>query len=131
MIVLPDSGPPHRSTAGLTARVEVAVGFAQPWTSYRSTPEGRRKPRKRGFAPPGPQPAGDRPLFATSTPAGCRCPFCDCGNTPGEPLWPTLCRAIYWCNRCRQPFEQLRRSKPPVEHPGGQVKRLLELAGAT
>jgi ring-1,2-phenylacetyl-CoA epoxidase subunit PaaD len=108
MIVLPDGGP-IAPLQGLTARVEVAVSFAEPWTSDRITPEGRRKLRKSGFAQPGPQPAGDRPLFATiTTRPAARCPFCDSGNTTLENPWPHAVPAIYWCNHCRQPFEQVK-----------------------
>ena len=53
--------------AGMAPRVEVEMTFAVPWTSDRVTPDGRRKLRQSGFAPPGPAAVvGDaRPLFAT------------------------------------------------------------------
>ena len=38
------------------------------------------------------------------------CPYCGSRNTPLEtPFGPTLCRAIYHCADCRQPFEQMKR----------------------
>ena len=40
--------------AGMAPRVEVEMTFAVPWTSDRITPDGRRKLRQSGFAPPGP-----------------------------------------------------------------------------
>jgi ring-1,2-phenylacetyl-CoA epoxidase subunit PaaD len=97
--------------AGMAPEVEVEMTFAVPWTSDRITPEGRRKLRESGFAPPargaGP---GDRPLFAT---IGLRptatCPWCGSADTSLENAFgPTLCRTIFWCNRCRQPFEQFK-----------------------
>ena len=105
--------------AGMAGRVEVEPTFAEPWTSDRITPAGRRKLRESGFAPPGPRPVDDRPLFATiavrpplagETPAaGVSCPFCGSLDTALEnPFGPTLCRAIFWCNACRQPFEQFK-----------------------
>jgi len=115
--------------AGMARRVEVEPTFAEPWTSDRITPEGRRKLRESGFAPPGPRPADEpagRPLFATigvrpvagspeatvaaSPEAGeASCPFCGSRDTALEnPFGPTLCRAIFWCNACRQPFEQFK-----------------------
>jgi ring-1,2-phenylacetyl-CoA epoxidase subunit PaaD len=110
-----------RRLAGMAPRVEVEPTFAEPWTSDRITPEGRRKLRDSGFAPPGPRPADeptDRPLFATIAvrptarppEAGeVPCPFCGSRETALEnPFGPTLCRAIYWCNACRQPFEQFK-----------------------
>jgi ring-1,2-phenylacetyl-CoA epoxidase subunit PaaD len=97
--------------AGLAPRVEVEMTFAVPWTSDRITPDGRRKLRQSGFAPPGPAGAGDaRPLFATipMRPTA-TCPWCGSADTALENLFgPTLCRTVFWCNRCRQPFEQFK-----------------------
>jgi ring-1,2-phenylacetyl-CoA epoxidase subunit PaaD len=98
--------------AGMAPVVEVEMTFAEPWTSDRITAEGRRKLRESGFAPPGPAaaPAGDRPLFATiATRPRATCPFCGSADTRMENAFgPTLCRAIFWCGRCRQPFEQFK-----------------------
>ena len=98
--------------AGMATDVQVELTFAEPWTSERITAEGRRKLRESGFAPPGPQPQtrGDLPLFATiATRPQAACPWCGSDDTALEnPFGPTLCRAIFWCNRCRQPFEQFK-----------------------
>jgi ring-1,2-phenylacetyl-CoA epoxidase subunit PaaD len=97
--------------AGMAPRVEVEMTFAVPWTSDRITPDGRRKLRQSGFAPPGPAAAGDaRPLFATiAMRPTATCPWCGSADTTLENLFgPTLCRAVFWCNRCRQPFEQFK-----------------------
>jgi ring-1,2-phenylacetyl-CoA epoxidase subunit PaaD len=97
--------------AGMAPRVEVEMTFAVPWTSDRITPDGRRKLRQSGFAPPGPAGAGDaRPLFATipMRPTA-TCPWCGSADTTLENLFgPTLCRTMVWCSRCRQPFEQFK-----------------------
>jgi ring-1,2-phenylacetyl-CoA epoxidase subunit PaaD len=91
--------------------VEVEATFAEPWTSDRITPEGRRKLRSSGFAPPAPSgQAEDGPLLLT---IGMRpavtCPYCGSRDTTMEnPFGPTLCRAIFYCNGCRQPFEQFK-----------------------
>jgi ring-1,2-phenylacetyl-CoA epoxidase subunit PaaD len=92
--------------AGMAPQVEVEMTFAVPWTSDRITEDGRRKLRESGFAPPGPA----QPLFATIPvrPAA-TCPFCGSADTRLENLFgPTLCRTLFWCNRCRQPFEQFK-----------------------
>jgi ring-1,2-phenylacetyl-CoA epoxidase subunit PaaD len=97
--------------AGMAPRVEVEMTFAVPWTSDRITAEGRRKLRESGFAPPGPAGAGDaRPLFATiAMRPTATCPWCGSADTALENLFgPTLCRTMFWCNRCRQPFEQFK-----------------------
>src|SRR6266511_6430480 len=98
--------------AGMAPEVQVEATFAEPWTSDRITPEGRRKLRESGFAPPAAPPSGSggQPLFATIAmrPAA-TCPYCGSTDTTMEnPFGPTLCRAIFYCNGCRQPFEQFK-----------------------
>jgi ring-1,2-phenylacetyl-CoA epoxidase subunit PaaD len=98
--------------ASLAPVVEVEATFAEPWTSDRITPEGRRKLRDSGFAPPPPAApgAGDRPLLLTiGMRPSANCPYCGSADTSMEnPFGPTLCRAIFYCNACRQPFEQFK-----------------------
>lgn len=98
--------------AGMAPRVEVEMTFAVPWTSDRITADGRRKLRESGFAPPGPAAAGaeGRPLFAAiGVRPSATCPWCGSADTTLENLFgPTLCRTVFWCNRCRQPFEQFK-----------------------
>jgi ring-1,2-phenylacetyl-CoA epoxidase subunit PaaD len=97
--------------AGMAPVVEVEMTFAEPWTSDRITAEGARKLRESGFAPPGPaREDGGRPLFATiAVRPSAACPWCGSADTTLENLFgPTLCRTLFWCNRCRQPFEQFK-----------------------
>jgi ring-1,2-phenylacetyl-CoA epoxidase subunit PaaD len=89
-------------------RVDVELSFAEPWTSDRITPIGREQLRASGFAPPphlrelGP-PGGLGELPTLTVVA---CPYCGSRDTTLEnPFGPTLCRAIYHCAGCRQPFE--------------------------
>jgi ring-1,2-phenylacetyl-CoA epoxidase subunit PaaD len=95
---------------GMAPEVEVEMTFAVPWTSDRITAEGRRKLRDSGFSPPGPAPSSDGPLFTTiTTRPQANCPWCGSADTALENLFgPTLCRTLFWCNRCRQPFEQFK-----------------------
>jgi ring-1,2-phenylacetyl-CoA epoxidase subunit PaaD len=79
--------------AGMAADVQVEMTFAEPWTSERITADGRRALRDSGFAPP----------------RSATCPFCGSRDTRVENAFgPTRCRAIFWCNHCRQPFEQFK-----------------------
>jgi ring-1,2-phenylacetyl-CoA epoxidase subunit PaaD len=97
--------------AGMAPVVEVEMTFAEPWTSDRITAKGARKLRESGFAPPGPaREDGGRPLFATiAVRPSAACPWCGSADTTLENLFgPTLCRTLFWCNRCRQPFEQFK-----------------------
>ncbi len=93
--------------AGMAPVVEVEMTFEVPWTSDRITEAGRRRLRHSGFAPPAPP---GRPLFATiPVRPTATCPYCGSADTTLENLFgPTLCRTLFWCNRCRQPFEQFK-----------------------
>lgn len=82
--------------------VTVKVSLNRPWTSDQISEEGRRRLKISGFAPP---PKGNlirlEPLV--------ECPYCNSRNTTMENAFgPTLCRAIYYCKNCRQPFEQFK-----------------------
>ena len=88
---------------GIADAVEVAITFAEPWTSDRITPAGRAHLRASGFAPP--------PLASTELPmlTSVGCPYCGSTDTSMDNAFgPTLCRAIFFCRGCRQPFEQFK-----------------------
>jgi ring-1,2-phenylacetyl-CoA epoxidase subunit PaaD len=73
--------------------VEVDVSFEIPWTSDRISAEGREQLRRSGFAPPGDL-------------AAVHCPYCDSARVAMDSLFgPTLCRSLFYCRDCRQPFE--------------------------
>jgi ring-1,2-phenylacetyl-CoA epoxidase subunit PaaD len=98
--------------AGMAADVQVEMTFAEPWTSERITADGRRKLREVGFAPPenGAESAFGRPPGDSARQnRRAACPYCGSRDTRLEnPFGPTRCRAIFWCNHCRQPFEQFK-----------------------
>jgi ring-1,2-phenylacetyl-CoA epoxidase subunit PaaD len=99
--------------------VRVEMTFSTPWTSDRISPEGRKKLRRSGFAPPphsAPpgvatgEAAGRRalPMVDPTVPAASRveCPYCGSTETTLENVFgPTQCRSIRHCSACRQPFE--------------------------
>jgi ring-1,2-phenylacetyl-CoA epoxidase subunit PaaD len=107
---------------GMAPQVEVEMTFAVPWTSDRITEEGRSKLRQSGFSPPAngsesafgrrPEDSGrqSRAVFTTiPVRPSATCPHCGSADTALENLFgPTLCRTLFWCNRCRQPFEQFK-----------------------
>jgi ring-1,2-phenylacetyl-CoA epoxidase subunit PaaD len=100
---------------GVADQVEVAITFDPPWTSDRITPHGRERLRLSGFAPPAPLPpteaaVGLAELDVLAVLPVAECPYCGSRNTTlDNPFGPTLCRAIYHCADCRQPFEQFKR----------------------
>jgi ring-1,2-phenylacetyl-CoA epoxidase subunit PaaD len=74
--------------------VAVEVSFSPPWTTDRITSAGREQLRVAGFAPPT---------------ENAECPFCGSRSTSLDNAFgPTLCRAIYHCNDCRETFEQFK-----------------------
>jgi ring-1,2-phenylacetyl-CoA epoxidase subunit PaaD len=88
--------------------VSVEISFAEPWTSERITSDGRRALRDAGFAPPHVSDEGG-PLSVLPVLPVAECPYCGSHNTSLENAFgPTLCRAIYHCAECRQPFEQFK-----------------------
>lgn len=89
----------------LATDIRVKLTFAPPWTSDRISTEGREKLRASGFAPPPLIGIGD--LLSTLDRA--TCPYCGSqATTLDNPFGPTLCRAIYHCESCHQPFEQFK-----------------------
>jgi ring-1,2-phenylacetyl-CoA epoxidase subunit PaaD len=93
--------------SGMAPDVEVEVSFAEPWTSDRISEAGRRKLQRSGFGPPiGGDGHGSEPI--TLAPVA-TCPLCGSRRTVMENAFgPTLCRAVYYCTACRQPFEQFK-----------------------
>ena len=98
------------SALGVADAVEVNVSFDPPWTSDRISPHGRERLRLSGFAPPQiPETPGLIGLDDLAVLPIAECPYCSSRNTTLEnPFGPTLCRAIYHCADCHQPFEQFK-----------------------
>ncbi len=88
--------------------VTVRATFDEPWTSDRITEQGREVLKRSGFAPPQrtmPAPRGNIIQLTQVV----ECPYCNSRKTVMENAFgPTLCRAIFYCHNCRQPFEQFK-----------------------
>jgi len=99
--VIRESIQAHLQQAG-AGEVEVRLVLSPPWSSDWITPAGREKLRGFGLAPPprhggSVESAWDQPVA---------CPFCGSLETElKNSFGPTLCRAIYTCQACTQPFE--------------------------
>ena len=79
--------------AGFDRPVEVAFTWRVPWTSDRISERGRTRLAAAGFAPP-------------AEPAAVRCPYCASSSVAMDSAFgPTLCRSLFYCRACRQPFE--------------------------
>lgn len=85
--------------------VEVKTVLHPPWTSDWITSQGRAKLERFGLAPPIIH-GGD---LESLVDAAAVCPYCRSDQTDRKNSFgPTLCRAIYYCNSCNQPFEQFK-----------------------
>ncbi|MEM7332968.1 MAG: 1,2-phenylacetyl-CoA epoxidase subunit PaaD [Chloroflexota bacterium] len=87
--------------------VEVIVHkqFNPPWTSDWISDEGRQKLKHFGLQPPN-RHGGNLVMtfFDVVT-----CPRCESKNTTlKNSFGSTLCRAIWYCNSCQEPFEQFK-----------------------
>jgi len=86
-------------------KVEVRIILSPPWSTEWITEKARAKLKSVGLAPP-PRHDGDLSLVLMELVA---CPYCDSKNTSiRNTFGPTLCRAIFYCNACQQPFEQFK-----------------------
>jgi ring-1,2-phenylacetyl-CoA epoxidase subunit PaaD len=98
----------EEAVRALGGEPDVEVVQDDSWSTDRITPEGRRKLREAGFAPPAPREAGGPTLLQLQSHAF-RCPYCGSTETRLENLFgPTPCRSIRYCAACRQPFEQFK-----------------------
>ncbi len=92
----------EKLTARGAARVEVKTVLTPRWSSDWITDAARAKLKAFGLAPP-PKHGGDVQLFF---PEQVACPYCNSTNTRAtNHFGSTLCRAIYFCRDCQQPFE--------------------------
>ena len=84
---------------------EVKVTFRQPWSSDKISEKGKAALKKFGLAPPpNSKLFTDLEILENAT-----CPRCNTTNTEiRNPFGPTLCRAIYYCNTCKEAFEQFK-----------------------
>lgn len=86
-------------------QVEVKTVLTPPWSSDWITAPARAKLKAFGLAPP-PMHGGDIALYFDQQVV---CPYCNSTNTRvTNTFGPTLCRAIYYCRNCHQPFEQFK-----------------------
>jgi ring-1,2-phenylacetyl-CoA epoxidase subunit PaaD len=99
-------------TAALAARgvepVRLRTVYAPAWTTDWLTNEAKAKLEAYGIAPPGP--AGQESLVsltrATPVADRARCPYCQSRDTRIESEFgSTACKAIAYCDSCKQPFE--------------------------
>ena len=84
---------------------EVRVSYKEPWSSDKISEKGRAAIKKFGLAPP-PSAALFTELEVLER---AECPRCSGTDTELKNVFgATLCRAIHYCNTCREAFEQFK-----------------------
>lgn len=86
-------------------KIDIEVSYKLPWTSDLISEKGKEALKKFGLAPPPP-----RHLFAEpDILEHAVCPRCGNSNTELKNTFgPTLCRSIYYCQDCKEAFEQFK-----------------------
>lgn len=95
----------HAMLALGAREVEVRLVLSPRWTSNWITGAARARLQAFGLAPP-PRHTGD---LESALAGPVACPFCGSSDTEQtNDFGSTLCRAIYVCRHCRQPFERFK-----------------------
>jgi ring-1,2-phenylacetyl-CoA epoxidase subunit PaaD len=85
--------------------VDVETVLYPPWTTDWLSEETRARLKAFGLAPP----ARHGGLIPITFYEQVSCPYCDSSNTVlKNSFGSTLCRTIYYCQACQQPFEQFK-----------------------
>lgn len=85
--------------------VTVETVLSPPWTTDWLSDETRARLKAFGLSPPARHGGNVAITFYEPAP----CPYCNSENTVlKNSFGPTLCRAIYYCQACQQPFEQFK-----------------------
>ena len=87
--------------------VDVKVVYSEVWTTERITEAGRTMLQSAGLTPPPRKNLMTLPMYQQAV--AHQCPHCGSHDTHLDNLFgPTPCRAIGYCERCHQPFEQFK-----------------------
>ncbi len=85
---------------------KVEVSYKEQWTSDRITKKGRKKLKEFGLTPP---PSKKQEEINEESFKNVECPHCSSTDTElRTPFGSTLCRAIHYCNNCKETFEQFK-----------------------
>jgi len=89
--------------------VSVKTVYSPVWTTDWLNEEARHKLKDYGIAPPVKAAVEEFIPFVINT-ESVSCPFCDSEDTVVRSRFgSTACKALYFCNSCRQPFEYFKR----------------------
>ena len=79
------------------------------WTTDWMSEDGKRKLKEYGIAPPSQSTEEHLKALITGKKKSVVCPFCNSENTKlTSAFGSTACKALHYCNECRQPFEEFK-----------------------
>lgn len=88
--------------------VEIRTTYSPAWTTDWISDAARKKLEAYGIAPPGPADSSELIPLRRRT-ATVRCPYCKSYDTQQRSVFgSTACKSIWFCNECRQPFEEFK-----------------------
>jgi ring-1,2-phenylacetyl-CoA epoxidase subunit PaaD len=83
--------------------------MAPAWTTDWMTEGGKRKLKAYGIAPPAYSTEEHLKALISGRKGPVACPFCNSTDTKlTSPFGSTACKALHFCNNCRQPFEEFK-----------------------
>lgn len=89
--------------------LEVKKDFSETWTTDWMTEEAKQKLKDYGIAPPGKTSSDEDILRQLRNTKTIPCPYCDSLDTELQSEFgSTACKAQYYCNDCREPFEHFK-----------------------
>jgi ring-1,2-phenylacetyl-CoA epoxidase subunit PaaD len=92
--------------AGGWPRVRVREVYSPAWTTDWISKEAKEKLASYGIAPPARSAAAEPLVQLDRRAPSIACPYCGSSNTNmRSEFGPTACKAVMYCNGCRQPFE--------------------------
>ncbi len=88
---------------------DVQWRYEPAWTPDRISVDGRAKLKEHGVTTPQGCEHHGRPAEVPLMTSAIPCPYCGSNQTRlDSPYGPTRCRAIYFCNACRNQFEHMK-----------------------
>jgi ring-1,2-phenylacetyl-CoA epoxidase subunit PaaD len=90
-------------------QIEVKKDFSEPWTTGWMSEIAREKLKNYGIAPPEIRDEKNGGGTGLYEPENVSCPYCDSTDTElRSEFGSTPCKALYYCNRCEEPFEHFK-----------------------
>jgi ring-1,2-phenylacetyl-CoA epoxidase subunit PaaD len=90
-------------------RVELRTVYSPAWTTDWLSDAAKAKLKAYGIAPPGQAVVEQALVPLMSSVRRASCPYCGSSNTERKSEFgSTACKAIHFCNACRQPFEEFK-----------------------